>query len=71
MNNFVTDQSAEKKMKSYIRASLPVIQYIDNLYLSRNVVLDWWLESSSNIVYSGYLHNTKFCLADLEKVPPV
>lgn len=41
MNLKETHQSAEKKMKSYIRASLPVIQYIDNLYLSRNVVLDW------------------------------
>ncbi|KAK7269751.1 hypothetical protein RIF29_22486 [Crotalaria pallida] len=36
-----TDQSAEKKMKRYIDASLPVIEYIDELYLSRNIVLDW------------------------------
>ncbi|KAL6190289.1 hypothetical protein ACLB2K_036687 [Fragaria x ananassa] len=36
-----TNQSAEIKMKQYIRAALPVIQYIDNLYLSRNIVLDW------------------------------
>ncbi|EXB90906.1 hypothetical protein L484_012000 [Morus notabilis] len=36
-----TNHSAEKKMKRYIRASLPVIEYIDKLYLSRNIKLDW------------------------------
>ncbi|KAE9618758.1 hypothetical protein Lal_00047325 [Lupinus albus] len=36
-----TDQSAQKKMRRYIDASLPVIEYIDELYLSRNIVLDW------------------------------
>ncbi|XP_044488787.1 ACD11 homolog protein-like [Mangifera indica] len=36
-----TDESAEKKMKRYIDASVPVIQYIDNLYISRNIKLDW------------------------------
>ncbi|XP_054808603.1 ACD11 homolog protein-like isoform X2 [Prosopis cineraria] len=36
-----TDQSAEKKMRRYINASLPVIEYIDKLYLSRNIRLDW------------------------------
>ncbi|XP_050223588.1 ACD11 homolog protein [Mercurialis annua] len=36
-----TDQSAEKKMRRYINASIPVINYIDNLYISRNISLDW------------------------------
>ncbi|CAL1408234.1 unnamed protein product [Linum trigynum] len=36
-----SEQSAEKKMKRYIQASLPVIQYIDRLYTSRNITLDW------------------------------
>ncbi|KAK9998146.1 hypothetical protein SO802_017749 [Lithocarpus litseifolius] len=36
-----TDQSAEKKMRRYISAALPVIEYIDKLYLSRNIILDW------------------------------
>ncbi|ESW14896.1 hypothetical protein PHAVU_007G026500 [Phaseolus vulgaris] len=36
-----TEQSAEKKMKRYIAASLPIIEYIDKLYLSRNIRLDW------------------------------
>ncbi|CAN1181378.1 ACD11 homolog protein [Linum perenne] len=36
-----TDQSAEKKMKRYIQASLPVIQHIDRLFTSRNISLDW------------------------------
>ncbi|CAN0876388.1 ACD11 homolog protein [Linum grandiflorum] len=36
-----TDQSAEKKMQRYIKASLPVIQHIDRLYTSRNITLDW------------------------------
>ncbi|CAN1839550.1 ACD11 homolog protein [Linum perenne] len=35
------EQSAEKKMRRYIQASLPVIQYIDRLYISRNITLDW------------------------------
>ncbi|XP_018825317.2 ACD11 homolog protein isoform X1 [Juglans regia] len=36
-----TEQSAGKKMRRYIDASLPVIEYIDKLYLSRNISLDW------------------------------
>ncbi|KAK2635827.1 hypothetical protein Ddye_030619 [Dipteronia dyeriana] len=36
-----TDQSAEKKMKRYINASVPIIEYIDKLYISRNISLDW------------------------------
>ncbi|KAL9248725.1 ACD11 homolog protein-like protein [Drosera capensis] len=36
-----TDQSAEKRMKRYMKASLPVIQYIDRLYTSRDISLDW------------------------------
>ncbi|KAJ7943176.1 Accelerated cell death 11 [Quillaja saponaria] len=36
-----SNTSAEKKMRRYINASLPVIKYIDNLYLSRNISLDW------------------------------
>lgn len=36
-----TDESAEKEMIRYINASLPVIQYIDKLYTSRDISLDW------------------------------
>ncbi|CAK9153663.1 unnamed protein product [Ilex paraguariensis] len=36
-----TDESAEKEMRRYINASLPIIEYIDKLYISRNVSLDW------------------------------
>lgn len=36
-----TDQSAHKKMRRYIKASRPVIDYIDKLYISRNISLDW------------------------------
>ncbi|XP_059645767.1 ACD11 homolog protein [Cornus florida] len=36
-----TDEVAEKEMRRYISASLPVIEYIDKLYLSRNISLDW------------------------------
>ncbi|XP_056164301.1 ACD11 homolog protein-like [Syzygium oleosum] len=36
-----TDKTAEKKMRRYIKASIPVIQYIDKLYISRNISLDW------------------------------
>ncbi|KAL1568454.1 ACD11 protein-like [Salvia divinorum] len=36
-----TDNSAEKEMIRYINASLPVIEYIDNLYVSRRISLDW------------------------------
>ncbi|VFQ66593.1 unnamed protein product [Cuscuta campestris] len=35
------DVSAEKEMKRYISASQPIIEYIDKLYLSRNITLDW------------------------------
>ncbi|KAB1218620.1 hypothetical protein CJ030_MR3G026500 [Morella rubra] len=36
-----TDSSAEKKMRRYISAADTVIEYIDNLYLSKNISLDW------------------------------
>lgn len=36
-----TRVSAEKKMRRYIDASVPVIEYIDKLYISRNITLDW------------------------------
>ncbi|KAJ9554186.1 hypothetical protein OSB04_018231 [Centaurea solstitialis] len=36
-----TDESAEDEMRRYIKASLPVIKYIDNLYISRDITLDW------------------------------
>ncbi|XP_077236140.1 ACD11 homolog protein-like [Tasmannia lanceolata] len=36
-----TDHSAEKEMKRYIAASTPVIQYIDKLYMAKNISLDW------------------------------
>ncbi|KAL9683449.1 hypothetical protein QQ045_015271 [Rhodiola kirilowii] len=36
-----TEKSAEKKMRRYIEASIPVINYIDKLYISRNITLDW------------------------------
>ncbi|KAI3778938.1 hypothetical protein L2E82_08328 [Cichorium intybus] len=36
-----TDESAESEMRRYIKASLPVIKYIDNLYTSRGITLDW------------------------------
>ncbi|MCL7022806.1 hypothetical protein MKW94_009451 [Papaver nudicaule] len=36
-----TDQSVEKEMRRYIDASIPVIEYIDKLYISKNITLDW------------------------------
>ncbi|CAA2960112.1 ACD11 homolog protein-like [Olea europaea var. sylvestris] len=36
-----SDESAEKEMQRYIDASLPIIEYIDKLYTSRNIRLDW------------------------------
>ncbi|KAL0430117.1 UNVERIFIED_CONTAM: ACD11protein [Sesamum radiatum] len=36
-----TDESAQREMIRYIKASLPIIQYIDKLYTSRNISLDW------------------------------
>ncbi|WOL09244.1 hypothetical protein Cni_G17997 [Canna indica] len=36
-----TDESVEKEMQKYINSCRPVIEYIDNLFLSRNISLDW------------------------------
>ncbi|XP_047088406.1 ACD11 homolog protein-like [Lolium rigidum] len=36
-----TDCSVQKEMRRYIDASSPIIEYIDTLFLSRNIVLDW------------------------------
>lgn len=35
------DQTAKKKMRRYVDAAAPVIEYIDKLYTSRNISLDW------------------------------
>lgn len=36
-----TGESAEREMKRYINASHPLIEYIDMLYISRNISLNW------------------------------
>ncbi|CAB80630.1 putative protein [Arabidopsis thaliana] len=36
-----TDQSVEKNMRRYMEASRPIIEYIDKLYIERNIKLDW------------------------------
>ncbi|PIM98906.1 hypothetical protein CDL12_25850 [Handroanthus impetiginosus] len=36
-----TNESAERNMVRYINASLPIIEYIDKLYTSRRISLDW------------------------------
>lgn len=36
-----THQSVDREMRRYMKASLPVIEYIDQLYLSRDITLDW------------------------------
>nr|GLL32173.1 ACD11 homolog protein isoform X1 [Ipomoea trifida]GMD35140.1 ACD11 homolog protein [Ipomoea batatas] len=35
------DVTAEVEMNRYINALNPIIDYIDNLYISRNITLDW------------------------------
>ncbi|XP_008775108.1 ACD11 homolog protein-like isoform X3 [Phoenix dactylifera] len=36
-----TEKSAPKEMRRYINACIPIIEYIDNLFLSRKISLDW------------------------------
>lgn len=36
-----TDQSAEQRMRRYMEVVSPIIHYIDKLYTSRNIILDW------------------------------
>lgn len=36
-----TDGTVQKGMERYIAACSPIIQYIDNLYLSKDITLDW------------------------------
>ncbi|EOA17341.1 hypothetical protein CARUB_v10005624mg [Capsella rubella] len=36
-----TDQSVEKNMRRYMEASRPIIEYIDKLFIQRNIKLDW------------------------------
>ncbi|XP_051149530.1 ACD11 homolog protein-like isoform X2 [Andrographis paniculata] len=36
-----SSESAKREMVRYINASTPVIEYIDRLYTSRNISLDW------------------------------
>lgn len=44
----LADDSVKTEMERYIDASRPIIEYIDNLFLSRNISLDWWLIHSSS-----------------------
>lgn len=37
----LSEPSARIQMQSYITASAPVIQYVDKLFLSRELGLDW------------------------------
>lgn len=34
-------ETVEREMKRYVAATSAIIEYIDNLYLSRNIALDW------------------------------
>jgi len=36
-----TDHSVEKNMRRYMEASMPIVEYIDKLYIDRNIKLDW------------------------------
>ncbi|KAL8112144.1 ACD11 homolog protein [Apium graveolens] len=36
-----TEETAEMEMKRYISAVAPIIQYIDDLYIKRQISLDW------------------------------
>ncbi|KAG6410336.1 hypothetical protein SASPL_128394 [Salvia splendens] len=36
-----THESAEREMRRFIKASDPIIEYIDKLYTVRNISLDW------------------------------
>ncbi|ESQ28408.1 hypothetical protein EUTSA_v10019106mg [Eutrema salsugineum] len=36
-----TDQSVEKNMRRYMEVSRPIIDYIDKLYIDRNIKLNW------------------------------
>ncbi|XP_047941513.1 ACD11 homolog protein-like [Salvia hispanica] len=36
-----THESAEREMRRFIKASDPIIEYIDKLYTKRNISLDW------------------------------
>ena len=36
-----TEQSVEKNMRRYMEASRPIVEYIDKLYIERNIKLDW------------------------------
>ncbi|THG18049.1 hypothetical protein TEA_019443 [Camellia sinensis var. sinensis] len=54
--NIFADESAEKEMRRYIKASLPVIEYIDKLCVSRNISLDWRqgiFSGSTNDLYNA------------------
>ncbi|KAH6815054.1 Glycolipid transfer protein family protein [Perilla frutescens var. frutescens] len=35
------EESANREMRRFIKASAPIIEYIDKLYTSRNISLDW------------------------------
>ncbi|XP_008775103.1 ACD11 homolog protein-like isoform X1 [Phoenix dactylifera] len=40
-STLAAEKSAPKEMRRYINACIPIIEYIDNLFLSRKISLDW------------------------------
>ncbi|KAF3555287.1 hypothetical protein F2Q69_00011301 [Brassica cretica] len=38
---FITEAEAKIQMESYVNASAPVITYLDNLFLSKKLGIDW------------------------------
>lgn len=40
--SFASEASAKVQMQIYVSASASVIQYIDKLFVSRDLGVDWW-----------------------------
>jgi len=40
--NVVTEAAAKIHMQSYVNSSAPLITYLDNLFLSKQLGIDWW-----------------------------
>lgn len=52
---FASEASAKVHMQSYVTASAPLIQYIDKLFVSRDLGIDWWILDVFEIVQYNLL----------------
>ena len=46
----LVEESAKAQLQNFVRSSAPVIRYVEDLFTSRNLGIDWWREVADTYV---------------------